>query len=672
MQSLAWYYRRLSHMPPPEVFHRCRRLAEAFVGRLHRPPSAAEVSIGDVFRGPCTAEYFRGRAALLGHDLPEVRLANWPQQARRQCLAEADDLLAHRFSFFDLENEPLGREICWNRDPSGGGSFPLTCAPGVGSPGRAEGRDVKYVWELNRQQHLVRLGQAFVLTGEERYAAEVIGQIASWIDQCPCPQGVNWTSALEAAMRLISWVWAFELIRRSDSTTDEFVSLLCRSAYQQLDFIDRRYSLHSSANNHLIGEASGVYVAAAYWPELTGAKQWRRRAQDILMRECLRQNSPDGVNREQAFGYQLFVFDLLLLPALLGRAHNVPFPRQYWDRLESMAEFVAWVSDCNANTPNVGDADGGFAIRLAGRREHTTASFLNTAAGAFGRSDFRAWAGGAFDEKGLWLLGNATPGPRNRPAPPPPRQTRAFRQGGYCVFRTGTDAANEALLLFDCGGLGLDPLAGHAHADALSVTLSVAGQPILIDPGTFTYADAAWRTYFKATAQHNTLCFAEEGGWERKAAGSEAAGQARYEGAFMWGARPRVTLEEFSTHKGAALARGRVVWWNGSRHGRSIRWLPEEGTILIDDSWSGDRAPVIRFCVAANVTLRCEGSRVVAAGGPAEVEISAEGRQVTVEPAWCSEHYGRKCETSRICVETTASAGRCTTALHWSIPGAPH
>src|SRR5215510_2737476 len=49
-------------------------------------------------------------------------------------------------------------------------------------------------------------------------------------------------------------------------------------------------------------------------------------------------------------------------------------------------------------------------------------------------------------------------------------------------------------------------LAAHGHADALSFTLSAAGLPILVDPGTFAYhTERRWRDYFRGTSAHNTL-----------------------------------------------------------------------------------------------------------------------------------------------------------------------
>ena len=47
-------------------------------------------------------------------------------------------------------------------------------------------------------------------------------------------------------------------------------------------FVRAHYSLYSSANNHLIGEATGVFVAALTWPYWEEAAAWRGEALAIL------------------------------------------------------------------------------------------------------------------------------------------------------------------------------------------------------------------------------------------------------------------------------------------------------------------------------------------------------------------------------------------------------
>src|SRR4029453_10619991 len=133
--------------------------------------------------------------------------------------------------------------------------------------------------------HLVVLGRAYRATGEARYAEALVEQLQSWIDQCPFGRGMNWRSPLELAIRLINWVWAVDLVLESGLVAGAFRSSLRRALYLHLWLITRSYSRGSSANNHRIGEAAGVFVATSYFPDLDESGRWRRESQRILEEE---------------------------------------------------------------------------------------------------------------------------------------------------------------------------------------------------------------------------------------------------------------------------------------------------------------------------------------------------------------------------------------------------
>jgi hypothetical protein len=60
-------------------------------------------------------------------------------------------------------------------------------------------------------------------------------------------------------------------------------------------------------------------------------------------------------------------------------------------------------------------------------------------------------------------------------------------------------------LLFDCGPHGTSNC-GHAHADALAIEVAAQGQPVLVDPGTYTYTRSPkLRDLFRGSTAHNVL-----------------------------------------------------------------------------------------------------------------------------------------------------------------------
>ena len=155
----------------------------------------------------------------------------------------------------------------------------------------------------------------------------------------------------------------------------EFRDRWLSSIYQHVHFICNYYSGFSSANNHLIGEASGVFVASRTWPYWQEFVGWGSEAKVILEREARSQNFSDGVNKEQAISYQQFVLDFLLLPLLCERAKSQEFSEGYLKTIESMLEYLASVIDVGGNVPMFGDADDGYVVSLSTEPEFLSLSF---------------------------------------------------------------------------------------------------------------------------------------------------------------------------------------------------------------------------------------------------------------------------------------------------------
>jgi hypothetical protein len=446
----------------------------------------------------------------------------------------ADRIAAGRLDVFALEDVHLGSPPRWNRDPKTGIEAPLEFGKTLDYRDEKLVGDCKYLWEPNRHLQIVTLAQAYCLTRDAKYGDALREQLESWFEACPYLMGPNWSSALEAALRLINWALAWQLIGGVDSKLFEddrgrmFRSRWLTSVYQHAEFVSGHYSLHSSANNHLIGELAGVVTAALAWPHWDRARQWLDRAHAMLQKEALLQNAPDGVNREQAVSYQQWELDLLLLTYLAARANGRGFSAEYRDRIVAMLEYVASIIDVGGNVPMFGDADDGYVVKLDPRRDFSRFhSLLATGGLIFRRGDFKAKAG-ALDDKTRWLIG---PGADDEYAAIEPDASRlpirrAFPDGGYYILGTDFEKPDEIRLIADAGPLGYREIAAHGHADALAFTLSVGGREFLVDPGTFAYhTEAQWRHYFRGTAAHNTLRVdgmdqSEPGGnfmWLRKA-----------------------------------------------------------------------------------------------------------------------------------------------------------
>jgi hypothetical protein len=520
--GLRWRINRLKAMSPAEVGHRVIRAVAA------RAEQAGFL------------EWRHVRPAQLRSSQP-----TWVHVPRdinpAPYLAAAERAAAGRLDVLSLRDCDLGMPPRWNRDPRTGVEPPLDYGMLLDYRDPSVAGDVRHLWEPNRHLHFVTLAQAWALTRERRWFDALAAQLDSWLRACPYRKGVNWSSALEPAVRLINWAIAWQLLGGAESPlfADAGGARLRErwldSVHQHAQFVRGHFSLYSSANNHLIGEAAGLWVAALTWPCWPDAAGWRDAAREILEREVLLQNAPDGVNREQAVSYQQFELDLLLVAELAGRAHGRPLPPPCLARMEAMLEFLASIMDSGGHLPMFGDSDDGMLLRLdpTVRDDEERARFrslLATGAVLFGRGDFKARAG-RLDDKSRWLLGDGAqgvyhslPGPSAGAGAEPLR--RAFPEGGYYILGGDWGTPRELRLVADAGPLGYGAIAAHGHADALSFTLSVGGEEILVDPGTYAYhAQPLWRGWFRGTGAHSTVQVdgedqSESGGaflWLRKA-----------------------------------------------------------------------------------------------------------------------------------------------------------
>ncbi len=560
-----WRLNRLRCMTPTEVAYRVLRALQAQAERCGLAGSA-EVPAPKV----------------------EASFVAWVQVPRpvdaTPYLAAAERIRGGSLDIFALRDVDLGQPPRWNRDPKTGIEAPLEFGKTLDYRDPDTVGDIKYLWEPNRHLHLVTLAQAYALSGDEKYFHTLAEHLDSWLHACPHGLGPNWASSLEAAIRLINWSIVWQLVGGAHSKTlaspryRELRARWLRSVYQHAQFIRGWLSLHSSANNHLIGEAAGLFIAGLTWPHWRRSRAWVDAGKRIVEREALAQNAADGVNREQAVSYQGFVLDFLLLCLLAGKANGQGFSADYRSRIESMLDYLASVMDAGGNVPQFGDADDGHVTRLfPGDGFCIYRSLLATGAILFGRGDFKLKAG-PLDDRTRWLLGaEADEQHRQLDAEKtrlPLRQT--FREGGYYVLGCDFDTPSEIRLVADAGPLGYRSIAAHGHADALSFTLSAGGREIFIDPGTYAYhTQAAWRQYFRGTSAHNTV----------RIDGSDQSVQG---GNFMWlrkaNARCTLWLSSVEEDRFEGWHDGYTRLPDPVRHRRAIRLDKAARRILIEDS----------------------------------------------------------------------------------------
>lgn len=486
-----WFFNRLRAMGPAEVCWRFRNLAYSRLQKFGLLKVWKVVS----------PDFSLDRGSWLPFDALDNSL--------EESITVADRLMNEGMRIFALEKRYPCIDPEWNRDPRTGILVPLKFGKTLDYRDPEIVGDSKYLWEPSRFLQLVPIARAYHLTGDGKYLAAVKTMIHSWIEQCPYLYGPQWTSSLELAIRLINWSLAWQYIGGLESDLFKaeagktFRKEWLDSIYRHMDFIRGWMSKGSSANNHLIGEAAGLFIASTTWPYWDACSNWSIFTKDILEAEARKQVHLDGIDAEQAVSYQQFVIDFLLISWLSNRES---FSDGYVSTVRKMISFLGAIMDCKGNIPMIGDADEGYVTGLLPDGECPYKSLLATGAILFIRKSLQVMAGKE-DLKTRSLLGKNPPAVKKRKAGDRAmRRCRRFRHGGYYILGSSFAESDELFLLVDCGPLGLGSLAAHGHADALSVYLSVGGREFLIDPGTYAYhTNGKWRNYFRGTSAHNTL-----------------------------------------------------------------------------------------------------------------------------------------------------------------------
>ncbi len=471
-----------------------QKRADAILFGLGIDPSRSEVRRAE---GGSRRFFFRSEDIPRWMDLLRERM---PQQAET-IIQHAEKICRHRFDLLGYEDLDYGREIDWHLDRVHGKRAPRDLWFKIRYLDFASVGDAKITWELNRHQHLVTLAKAYRLTNDYRFACELIAQWRHWQRENPYPRGINWASSLEFAFRSLSWLWVHFLLEGTPVLTPKFRDQWLRAMALSGRHIELYLSTYFSPNTHLLGEAVALFFIGTLCPELHSSSRWKRRGWEIVRRESERQVRSDGFYFEQSTYYHVYALDFLLHAGVLASLNNMQFPPEYDRRLEQMLDALAML--CRAGAPpRWGDDDGGRVFDPGRNRAEHLSDPLATGTVLFGRGDFKLLAGGLREET-LWLLGEQGVTEFDRiEAKQPGMSSVALPETGLYVM---SSSERKLQAVIDAGPQGA-LMAGHGHADALSLTLHAEGRELLGDPGTYEYVSAGTeRDDFRGTAAHNTL-----------------------------------------------------------------------------------------------------------------------------------------------------------------------
>lgn len=416
---------------------------------------------------------------------------NTDETTKNQIVAGADNALEHRFIILGSDGEVL-EPFVWNKDIKTGfiwpnGKFYLDYR--IVDPNN--NADVKVPWELSRCHHLLWLGEAYILTDKEIYAKEVADEISDWIDNNRFMYSINWTCAMDVAIRAVNWMHALCMIRNSNVFTNQFAEKVSVSLYQHgyyiINNLEKRFPY---SHNHYDSDLAGLVYLGLLFNKTKRGKQWLGFAITEMFQEIRIQILPSGAQYERSISYHRLVTELFSYPVYALQRNQITVPKDIRCRLKSIYSYVDAYLPNNGLAPMIEDNDDGRFLPFVPRDLRCHSYLVDSQSVENRIASFGCQL--LFDERSAM-------------------SSYLFNDVGFAIMRAG-----DAYVCIDNGGQSIfetseKKVGSHTHNNLLSIVLSLGDDDVIVDPGTYVYtADFKQRNYFRSTGKHNTVVVDDE------------------------------------------------------------------------------------------------------------------------------------------------------------------
>lgn len=395
-----------------------------------------------------------------------------------------------------------------------------------------------------------------------------------WIRLNPPGSAISW-HPYPTSLRIVNWC------KSGISAPDVLESL-----YLQAAFLFRNLETYVRGN-HLLENARALVFAGLHFGGQGEAPLWLERGLEIFRRETPEQVLPDGGYFERSPMYHA-----LMLEAYLD-VLNV-LPEQHLDRTmlagaaSGMSDFLVSATHPDGCIALLNDSGEEIAPRTA---------------------DLVAYS--------KQVLARA------------PEAKHSFPQTGYFIYE------DELLyMIWDGGRIAPDYLPAHAHADVFTFELSVSGEKLVVDSGTFQYAAGEMRDYVRSTAAHNTVCVDRTD--QAECWGSFRVAR-RYAPAGVKAERLGSRIRYEGTFSGYAELIGDNI-----KHTRIVSIDPHLRELTIDDHITGKGEHLVEswLHLVPGASVIIDGEYATLRYKDVCAEIGATGGRLRTESSWYCPRFG--------------------------------
>ena len=491
--------------------------------------------------------------------------------------------------------------------------------------------DIKALWEPARLAWVYDLVRAFLVTGEDRYAAAFHHRLRDWLAASRPFCGPHWSCGQETAIRAVALLYAEANLATAPASDaramSQLADVLAASAERIADGIG--YAV-SQRNNHAISEAVGLIVLGVrFTGEHPDAGTWLARGTSWLERLIGEQFGEDGWYIQHSFTYLRVALDQCVIAQRALHTVHRSLSDRARRRIEAAVGLIVAVMDAKHGiVPNHGANDGAFVhpITLAEYRDFRP---IVTAVCAI--FEFTMPSDIAVDHEVLAWLGREVP-----PRAAPMADGVYTGTSGWAVARVGRTA-----VFLRAGAYQSRP----GHIDPLQLDIRFDGREVVVDAGTFAYNGAPpWRNGLASATVHNGPVI---DGQEPGIRGPR----------FLWYAWPESRIVDIAWQNGVATITAEVP----GRLRRTVR-VTGDGVVVEDTVLARDARIVhVRWLLHPDAD-----PRAIEVDGEAHVQ-RADEHDVA---GWFSPHYGERIASTYIDIDRDAAPG--TTSVVTRICPAQH
>ncbi|HSR20044.1 MAG TPA: alginate lyase family protein, partial [Anaerolineales bacterium] len=352
--------------------------------------------------------------------------------------------------------------------------------------------DVKFLWEPARFGWAYTLGRAFHLSGRENLARAFWLHFERFDKRFPPYWGPHWMNGQEVALRLMALLWSAQVFAPASATTPKRMARLALAIARHAARIPPTLPYaRSQGNNHLITEATALYLAGA----ALDRPGWRQLGWRWLNRGLQTQIGPDGEYIQHSTNYHRLMLQSALLADAARRLRQEEWPVPTRQALARATRWLLSLTDpLSGKVPNLGANDGSLILPLSSVAYDDFRPTVQAATRAFLGTGIPS---GDWDELAIWLgiPDSGFSAPSSFLSPEPLRGSQSWAYLRASSFKTRL-----------------------SHMDQLHVDLWWRGRNLACDAGTFQYnAPPPWDNPLVSSRVHN--CLTVDGGEQMTRAG---------------------------------------------------------------------------------------------------------------------------------------------------------